>query len=98
MGCHRYHSIYLPSHLYVYRGKSKLPPRHHSHVEVRRRTFLPAIPFTDLAASRCSYLVLAAGFFFAPHQVPDQETTVFTESLFDTYYRSARFFFSNAIH
>ncbi|EIM85854.1 uncharacterized protein STEHIDRAFT_168908 [Stereum hirsutum FP-91666 SS1] len=45
-----------------------------------------------------SYLVLAAGFFFAPHVESNDETMVFTDTVFDSYYRSARFFFTNTIH
>ena len=64
LGRHRYHSVYLPPHLHLHRSEEQLSPWQHSHYEVCLITSSCAA----FAYRPLSYLVLLAGFYFAPQR------------------------------
>jgi hypothetical protein len=74
-----YHIVNLLINVYIYRSEGQLPPRKYPRLEVRLLCFIyciiPSRPrtLTQLLLFVRSYLVLTAGFYFAPYR-PGSDT------------------------
>lgn len=77
---HLDHLLHLPPHVHVHRGPVQLPPRLDPHPRVGPLSLalVPLLALADLPFDRSlgddSYLVLAAGFYYAPYQGPEEDS------------------------